>query len=118
MDTAVRGMSLIYSVVGVCAVVRFCSAPVRVLCVCRDRPEEGGPGRCRRVSPRSRPAPPCVFEQYHSEFQIHSSGIQLYIVPLSYPVSRQCIHLPLDTGTYMYMYNSRTVQYRYEHRAG
>ena len=33
--------------VGVCAVVRFCSAPVRVLC----------------VSPRSRPAPPCVFEQ-------------------------------------------------------
>ena len=34
--------------VGVCAEVRFCSVPVRVLC----------------VSPRSRPAPPCVFEQY------------------------------------------------------
>ena len=38
--------------VGVCAVVGwvvwFCSAPVRVLC----------------VSPRSRPPPPCAFEQY------------------------------------------------------
>lgn len=34
--------------VGVCAGVWCCSAPVRVLC----------------VSPRSRPAPPCVFEQY------------------------------------------------------
>ena len=34
--------------VGVCADVWCCSAPVRVLC----------------VSPRSRPAPPCVFEQY------------------------------------------------------
>ena len=33
--------------VGVCAAeVRFCSVPVRVLC----------------VSPRSRPAPPCVFD--------------------------------------------------------
>ena len=48
----------------------FCSVPVRVLCVCRDRPErgggrEGGPGRLRAPVRVRRPLPVSLkFEQY------------------------------------------------------